>query len=191
VNPDVHDVRTARSPRGGLQTAYGRIVAAVDVETALLELVQLWIADYLAEVCRQRGLAPDYLPTPRSWVVSSDVEKMPEDQTPAILVASPGLTEAPRADGLGGYVGRWRVTIAVHVSARSNALALPLVRLYVAAVRALVLQQQRLASQTLDELALRRIDWLDERYDRRARRSALAQAIHRRLRHPHGRRAHV
>jgi hypothetical protein len=160
VTYDVHVGHSARSPLDASETAYAPIVSAVDVEGSLLELVQLWLADYLAEVCRQHELAPDYLPYPRSWVVSSDVEKMPEDQTPAILVASPGMIDAPRANGGGGYVARWRVTVAVHISAVGNTQALRLVRLYVSAVRALVLQQQ-----ALDTLALRRIDWLDERYD--------------------------
>jgi hypothetical protein len=157
---DVHVSRRAGSPLAASETAYGRIVAGVDVELALLELIQTWLPDYLAEVCRQRERAPDDLPTPRAWVVSSDVEKMPEDQTPAVIVASPGMTDAPRADGLGSYVARWRIGIAVHLSARGNALSLRLVRLYIAAVRALVVQQQ-----ALDGLDLRRIDWLDERYD--------------------------
>lgn len=158
--PDVRVARTAPSPLGVAGTAYGRIVAGVDVEQALVDVVRTWIADYLAEVCRQHELAPDYLPQPRSYVVSSDVERMPEDQTPAIIVASPGFTDQPQPDGLGGYVARWRVRCAVHLSARGNALSLRLVRLYVAALRALLVQQQK-----LDGLDLRRIDWVDERYD--------------------------
>jgi hypothetical protein len=158
--PDVLVARNAPRAVGARETAYSAIVAAVDVEQALVELVQLWIADYLAEIERQHGLDVGYLPLPRSYVVSSDVEKMPEDQTPAVIVASPGMTDPPRVDGLGTYIARWRVTIAVHLSARGNALSLRLVRLYVAAVRALVLQQQSLGT-----LVLRRIDWTDERYD--------------------------
>jgi hypothetical protein len=158
-----HDVvRTSRAPRavGTRETAFGPIVAACDVEQALLELVQLWLADYLAEVERQHGLEVGYLPTPRSWLVSSDVEKMPEDQTPAVVVASPGMTDPPRVEGDGMYIARWRVQVAVHLSARGNALSLRLVRLYVAALRTLIVQQQSLGA-----LVLRRIDLLDERYD--------------------------
>jgi hypothetical protein len=157
---DVTHVSTAPRAAGVRETAYGALVAACDVELALVELAQLWIADYLADVERQHGLDVGYLPLPRAWVVSSEVEKMPEDQTPAILVASPGLTDPPRADGRGDFTARWRVLCAVHLSARGNTIALRLVRLYTLALRALFMQQQ-----SLDGLALRRIDWLDERYD--------------------------
>lgn len=145
---------------GGRESAFGALVAASDVEMSIAAQVQLWIADYLADVERQHGLDVGYLPYPRAYVISSEVEKMPEDQLPAILVASPGLTDPPRADGSGVYTARWRVIVAVHIAARGNMLALRLARLYVLALRALLLQQQELPG-----LALRRIDWTDERYD--------------------------
>lgn len=141
-------------------SAFGRLVAASDVEQAILELLRKWLADYLAEVDRAHGNDVGTLPKPRSWVVSGEVEKMPEDQTPAIIVASPGLTDPPLADGRGSYTARWRVMIAVHLSARRNMIALRLVRQYALAIRALCTQQQ-----ALESLALRRIDWVDERYD--------------------------
>ena len=158
-----HDVSIARTAPGAAasrETAFGRIVSAHDIEHALCDLVQLWLADYLAEVERQHGLDVGYLPLPRSYVVSSEIEKMPEDQTPAILVASPGLTDPARVAGDGIYSARWRVLVAIHLSARGNALSLRLVRLYVAALRALLLQQQALTGYDV-----RRFDWTDERYD--------------------------
>lgn len=158
-----HDVIHARSSTrtaGTRETAFGALVAAVDVEQALVELGQRWMSDYLAEVERTHGYTVGALPRPRSWVVSSEVEKMPEDQTPAVLVASPGLTDPPRADGRGVYVARWRVNVAVHLSASGNAHALKLARLYVAALRLLYVQQQ-----ALEDLVVRRITWADERYD--------------------------
>lgn len=141
-------------------SAFGPIVAAVDVEQALVSVAQLWMADYLAEVERQHALVVRSLPYPRAWVVSSEVEKMPEDQTPAVLVASPGLSEPPLADGSGVFTARWQVNVAVHLTARGNTHALRLARLYASALRALYLQQQQLPT-----LALRRILWMGERYD--------------------------
>lgn len=142
-------------------SAFGTLVGASDVEEALLAQLQLWIADYLAEVERQHGLAPGTWPLPRSWLISSDVEKMPEDQLPAVILASPGLTDPPLADGRGIYTARWLVTLGVMVSARGNRLALRLARLYVLALRAIATQQPALSG-----LAVRRVEWLDERYRR-------------------------
>jgi hypothetical protein len=142
-------------------SAYGALVAASDVELALIAVVRTWIADYLAEVERQHGYPVGTLPLPRGWVISADIEKMPEDQTPTIIVGSPGLTDPPQADGQGRYAARWRVLLGVHLSARGNDNALRLARLYALALRALALQQQLLDP----ELAVVRIEWRDERYD--------------------------
>jgi hypothetical protein len=110
---------------------------------------------------RQHGMPVGTLPQPRAWIISADVEKMPEDQTPAVIVGSPGLTEAPQADGQGVYSASWRVLLGVHLSARGNDNALRLVRLYTLALRALAVQQQLIDP----ELAVMRVDWRDERYD--------------------------
>lgn len=142
-----------------MSSAYGRLVAACDVEDAALAQLETWLPDYLCEVERYHGYAPGDLPQPRSWLVSSAVEKMPEDQLPAVILASPGLVDAPTADGRGVYTARWRLVVAVMVNARGNRLALRLARLYALAVRATLTQQQE-----LPELAMRRVDWLDERY---------------------------
>lgn len=140
-------------------SAYMRLVAASDVEEALLAQLQKWLPDYLAETERQHGVAPGSWPLPRSWLISSEVEKMPEDQLPAVILASPGLTDPPLADGRGVYTARWLITVAVMVSARGNRLALRLARLYALAIRALAVQQQALAG-----VAVRRVEWLEERY---------------------------
>lgn len=140
-------------------SAFGALVAASDLEAAALAQLQVWFADYLAEVERHHGLAVGSLPLPRSWEVSSTVERFPEDQLPAVMLASPGLADPPLADGAGTYTARWQLVVATQVAARGNRLALRLARLYALAVRALMLQQQDLAP-----LQVRRVDWMDERY---------------------------
>jgi hypothetical protein len=142
-----------------VSSAYGRLVAACDVEDAALAQLQAWLPDYLCEVERTHGLTPGDLPRPRSWIVSSAVEKMPEDQLPAVILASPGLVDGPQADGRGIYTARWRLVVGIMAAARGNRYALRLVRLYALGARASLLQQQALPG-----LSMRRIDWLDERY---------------------------
>jgi hypothetical protein len=76
------------------------------------------------------------------WVVSSDVEKMPEDQTPAVVVASPGLTDPPRPTGDGMYIARWRVRslcTSARAATRSRCDSRACTSL---ALRALIVQQQ-------------------------------------------------
>src|SRR4051812_636972 len=111
-------------------SAFGPLVSASDVELAVLDTLRVWFNDYLAEVDRRNGDAVGTLPYPRGWVVSAGIEKMPEDQTPTIVVASPGLLVAPLADGRGAYTATWRVSVSSVVSARGNRQALRLARLY-------------------------------------------------------------
>jgi phage gp37-like protein len=139
-------------------SAFGPLVAASDMEDAVLAQLQAWLPDYLAEVERTHGLQVGSLPQPRSWVLSSEVERFPEEQLPAVMLASPGLTDPPLADGTGIYTARWQLVVAVQVNVRGNRLALRVARLYALALRGALLQQQRLG------LPLRRIDWMDERY---------------------------
>lgn len=146
-----------------IDSAFGPIVAASDVELALLAHTQLWLADYLAELDRRYDDDVGTLPYPRSWIVSADVEKMPEDQTPTIIVRSPGIVDPPLASGDGMYAARWPIDVAVVLSARGNRLALRLARRYAAALRTLLVQQQQIDDEL--ELVVRRIDWLGERYD--------------------------
>ena len=141
-------------------SAFGPLVAASDVEAAVVSQLRKWLVTYLAEIDRQQRQDVGTMPPPRSYVISSDVERMPEDQTPAVIVVSPGLSDPPRPDGGGAFVARWQINVGAQLSARGNEHALRLARLYALALRALLVQQQ-----ALDGLAVRRIDWLSERYD--------------------------
>jgi hypothetical protein len=112
--------------------------------------------DYLMELERKYGGA---LPMPRSWTISAEPDKMPEDQTPAVVIVSPGLFGPPEARGDGCYTATWRISLSVVVSARGNGVALVLARRYALAMRAIALQKQ-----ALDGLEVRGVNWLDERY---------------------------
>jgi hypothetical protein len=143
-------------------TIFGPIVAASDLESALLAQLARWMPDYLAEVDRQHAQPVGTTPKPRSYVVSSELERMPEDQTPAVIVRSPGTLEPPDVDGSGIYSARFTIDAGVHLSARGSH-ALRLARVYTSAIRALLVQQQLL--DDIDaRVVVRRVDWLGERY---------------------------
>lgn len=140
-------------------SVYGPLVAASDVEEAIQDVLQQWIESYLFEIERQHGMPLGELPVPRSWITSAATEKFPEDQTPVVVITSPGTTtDEPAADGRGLYRARWRIDVATQAVAGGNRVALRLARLYTAAMRAIAVQHQN------SGLA-RRVDWLAERYD--------------------------
>jgi hypothetical protein len=139
-------------------TVYGPLIAATDIEDAIQAVLQEWIGGYLFELERQHGLEVGALPEPRSWITSAQIEKFPEDQTPCVVITSPGTLDEPAADGRGLYRARWRIDIATQAVAGGNRIALRLARLYTAAMRAVAVQHQ-------DAGLARRVDWLGESYD--------------------------
>jgi hypothetical protein len=146
------------------QSAFGPLVGGDDVEDYLQQVLERWYPSYLWEIERHTASQPGSLPLPRSLVRSSAVEKFPEDQTPALMLASPGLTDPPIADGGGYYTATWQVNLGVQLVAGPNRRALELARWYTLALRACVLQQQQ-DPGIPTRLQNARVDWRDERYD--------------------------
>jgi hypothetical protein len=141
-------------------TAYEQLVPASDLEAAIRAQLVKWMPSYLWEIQRQQGDDPVAIAIPNSYVVTTDVSHMPEEQLPSILIATVGTTDPPMADGQGRYTVRWRVTVAALVAARGNRVALRLARLYAAGMRGVLIQQQ-----ALEGVSVRRIEWEGERYD--------------------------
>jgi hypothetical protein len=150
---------------------YGSLIGAHHVEDAAVSVYRKWLPTYLHEVERQTGLTinplstPGSIAKPRSYRVSSDVEKMPEDQTPAIVIRSPGVADHPLKNGAGIYQAQFTLEASAVVSAigtveaNGEPRALLLARMYALALRACLVQQPD------DAGYLYRRDWVDESYD--------------------------
>lgn len=154
----------AALPQVPTLSLFAPIISGADIELAVVATLQAFAESYLAEVARQRDLPADTLPLPRSWVISAEVEKMPEDQTPAVIVASPGLVSGrpPTPAGDGSYTARWQLSVSAQCLASGAGLALRNARWYAAALRACLLQQQGLGGL----LPVSRIEWTGESYNR-------------------------
>ncbi len=141
-----------------MPSIYGDIKDGTHVEAAVIDHLQLWQTTYLAEVERQNGLEPRYLPELRSFVVVKEFDKWPEDQLPACLVLSPGLAEPATADGGGTYRGKWLLGLAVVCSAPTREDTNRLAKWYISAMRTAMLQHQSLGGFS------EKVDWLDEKF---------------------------
>lgn len=125
------------------------------------EHLRAWIETYLREVTRQ-VLGPasmDQIPTPQSINTRNDFIKFPEDRLPAIVIINSGLADEPEADGEGIYHGWWALGIGVVCSASTEDATRVLAQIYGAAIRALMVQKQRLNGKPYQVL------WVDESYD--------------------------
>src|SRR4051812_27844406 len=147
----------ATSPAFG--TAIGPIVSARDVEQAAIDTLHKWLSTYLGEAEDQHSRARGSLPRPRSITTTNSFDKWPEDQLPCLLLVCPGLAEAPKAEGNGRYRALFALGAAVVVSAKTEAATEELSKLYVAAVRTCLVQQQSLGGFASG------VDWMDETYD--------------------------
>jgi hypothetical protein len=138
---------------------FGRIVSGADVEDWTMALLQRWFSTYLAELERQHGVAEGSWQRPRSFVLAPSLDKWPEDQLPAVLLVSVGLEPKPPMGGDGRYRVRFTLGAACVCSARTQAESHRMSQIYVAALRALLVQRPSLDGHADG------VDLLDENYD--------------------------
>jgi hypothetical protein len=140
-------------------TIFGSVVSGADVERWCLETLQKWSSTYLTELELRSGRTPGSLQRVRAFITTPTFDKWPEDQLPALLVISVGLAERPHKNGDGRYRARWRMTLAVVCSARTQAEAHELAMDYTAWHRELLLNRQSLEGRAAG------VDLIDEKYD--------------------------
>lgn len=126
---------------------FGRFVGAHHLEAAVLNTLWKWMPSYQHEVCRDAGLTADHMQRVRSWRVSSDMARMPEDQLPSVILVNNGITELPTKHDGGLYIAVWEVQVGVQVAAKGEKVkaaprALTLARMYVLALRLCLLQKR-------------------------------------------------
>lgn len=141
------------------QTVFDRIKTGWDVERCVLDTLKLWSNTYISELERQNGMEAGALARVKGWTLAPSFDKWPEDQLPGVLVICTGLVPPPERKGDGVHLARWNVEVGVCCSARTQQQSHEQAMLYLAAHRAIVLQQSSLGGNVLATT------WLDESYD--------------------------
>jgi hypothetical protein len=144
---------------------FGPIIGAYDVDEIIYEMLYKWQLSYLQEVARRAGEEPDELKEIRSWRVSHELEKMPEDQTPGVIIVNEGLIDEPLKRGSfrpgKSYwaVYRYRVGCLMSAKGKKNKAAPranKLAKMYAEAMKLILIQKRD------DKQVLGMIDWIDE-----------------------------
>lgn len=139
---------------------FGTIISGDLVEQAAMDTIKLWIGAYLRELERQSGRPVGKIPKPRSMTTLNQFSRVNlADQTPSLVVVSPGLAEDPSGKGDGGFTAKWAFGFAIIVSAKDQEATNSLCKLYTAAIRAVILQKSSLGGFA------RGTTWVDEKYD--------------------------
>lgn len=122
------------------EAIFGPLRSKIEVRNAVKSTIEDWIETYLAVVERHYEIPARSLELPRSYVTKDDgtLDKRPEDQTPTIVILSPGTKGDPSVDGDGLYRIPYVVNVAAIVSARDHDATSYLAEYYSLAVRSLL-----------------------------------------------------
>lgn len=137
---------------------FGDLFGGDQVDSALIDLLELWMPTYLTEVVRQRGLEIE-LERPRSIRAVAEFESWPEEQEPSIVIVNPGILERPKKEGDGSFGALWPVEICISCSAATQSEARRNSQLYIAAARGCIMQRRSLGA------GMGGTDWSGENYE--------------------------
>jgi hypothetical protein len=138
-----------------------RIVDGMQVAEAARATLQAHLVDYIAQIERERGLAPRTIAAPKSWDLTLDLRRArDEGNHPRILIECPGLDDDPERGGDGFWRAPWALVVSAVVSARDDESTERLARRYAAAIRE-CLQRNPTLLGFADS-----VRWTDEQYDR-------------------------
>lgn len=135
------------------------ISVGTDITTAVIDTLRKWMPTYLQEIELQLGRQRGLIPPPRFYTTRNRFINYPEEQLPLCVVVSPGLTEAPTKTGDGCYSGWYGLGVGFVAQARDDVTADFLAKVYAAAARAILLQNQDMGGGVAGT------EWIDEIYD--------------------------
>ena len=135
------------------------ILVGSQIEEATINQLKKWLPTYLREIERQLGLPVGDIPPPHHYGNRNSFDAIAGEDFPKVIVISPGLAGPPIAKGDGQYRAVWRLGVGVGVAAKTEEAGNEMVKIYGAAVRAIMLHKQSLGGLA------QAINWEDESYD--------------------------
>jgi hypothetical protein len=147
------------------EQTYGPLVLATDVTDGATLTLQTWLPQYLGRVSRQIGQDSNWLQPPRSYKVSNNPTRWPEEQFPAVVMACPGTLGRPQRSGR-MYYAMWQLQVVVFVSSKDEPATDRLAKQYGAAIRSVLTAKADLGGIAAG------CEWEGEKYDIRVSDSA-------------------
>lgn len=136
------------------RNVFGEFVGVYDIDECIIDLLKFWCQTYLNEVARRTGEPFARMRAPRNYRASHEIEFMPEDQRPCVVVVCTSPDETPYITGsvYPAETGKsitmsWQYDVAVQVVAQgSKKASVPrahrLAMLYTTAIRLAVIQAE-------------------------------------------------
>lgn len=147
-------------------SVFGTLIGGHHVDAALVAVYDKWLQTYLWSVARNSGERFERLGMVKSIRVSTEMEAMPEDQRPVLIIVNNGLEDIPVRSSnsrslVKAYNPIWEYQVGVQVVAKGKKVesvprAIRLAWLYILAVRGATIQQG-----ADDKIANNPITWVD------------------------------
>lgn len=124
------------------QSVYGTIKPPDELSMKIAETIQARHDEYLAEVERVVGLPPRKIPRIKSYSFTDDgnLDKMPEDEIPCVVILTPGVASQPVMDGDGYFRVNYVASVAVIAAGQNQEEASKLAKWYGVMIATLLLQ---------------------------------------------------
>ena len=149
-----------QDPNYNPDTVFGKIVVASEIEYAARDLLKKWFTTYLREIERQVGWEGDPLPSPRNYTNRNEFDALPGEELPKVVVISPGTEGRPEhPEGDGYYRAVWQLGVGVATAAQTEEEADRMAKMYGAAARGIMAQNQDLGGIAVG------VYWIRESYD--------------------------
>lgn len=129
--------------------SWGPLVVSADVDDAILDVLQTWMATHLRRLKEERGVE---LQQPREWAIAMSDAELLDHPLPAVVSQTASM-EAPTSSrpagtapqgAVGGmahfYEGTWRATVSVTVRGRDPRETRRTASLYEGVIRRLMVQ---------------------------------------------------
>ncbi len=134
-----------------VESQFGPLLGGHDIEAACIATLEQWLPRYARRVSYLAGFEPDFLKPIRTVLVATEMNVPPEVHRPCLIIVNNGIRDDPIKFGSiesgKSYRARWDLTFGVQAVAKgkresAQPRALTLARMYILAVRAVMIQKR-------------------------------------------------
>lgn len=120
---------------------FGSIFLSPEFDDAIEAFIRKWIDTYLSEIEFRSGIPRRTMTRPRSYLVTNEPEKFPDDSLPLIMIVSSGMSDPPVMNDTMAWDGWWDWVVVIITAQRDEKSTRKMSQRYGAAIRAMVMQR--------------------------------------------------
>lgn len=138
---------------------YGHVIDRDEFEMHVIGFIQEWMNTYMAVLERQKSIVPGKLLRPRSYTQVNKFERWTQDQLPAVIVVSPGITGTPKKTGTNVYRAKFTLGVGIVIALATQEQNRKMIGTYAAAIRKMFLDKPSLGGFAMGT------EWVGENFE--------------------------